>query len=268
MNHSVSQIDGIVRSPNVSIGRGVTIGSGTLIEAEVIVIGDNCFVGEDVTIRTKEFWLGDYSKIQRGTVGFGSQALRIGRNCWIGGRCDLDSQGGLVLEDNVGVGSLSQIWTHIRHGDVVNGCRFDSSQSVTIGKDAWFVGSCLVSPVSVGERSMAMLGSVIVKDMLPDRTYGGSPAIDITQKVGSQFAAISIEEKASRLQHLISKFEITHPEFANQLVVVMNLEDINYSDERTYFDVGSRSYSKKFTPAEVCFLKQTGTVKFTPLSDT
>lgn len=267
MKHHVSQIHGVIRSSNVTIGRGVSIGAGTTIEADIVVLGDNCFIGENVTIRTKEFWLGDYSKIQRGTVGFGSQALRIGRNCWIGGRCDLDSQGGLVLEDNVGVGSLSQIWTHIRHGDVVNGCRFDSSQSVTIGKDAWFVGSCLVSPVSVGERSMAMLGSVIVKDMLPDRTYGGSPAVDITQKVGSQFAAISIDEKARRLKRLISDFELTNPEFANQLVVVTDLEDVNLLDNRTYFDVGSRSYSKKFTPAEVCFLKQTGTVKFTPLSD-
>lgn len=48
----------------------------------------------------------------------------------------------------------------------------------------WFVGHCLVSPIRAKARSMAMLGSVVTKDMDHNRIYAGTPAKDITDKVG------------------------------------------------------------------------------------
>jgi acetyltransferase-like isoleucine patch superfamily enzyme len=265
MSEFPCEINGTILSPNITMGQGVEVGSGTRIEADRVVLGDNCFIGENVTIKTKEFWLGDYSRIQRETVGYGQDSLRIGRNCWIGGRCDLDSQGGLFIDDNVGIGSMSQIWSHIRHGDVVDGCRYDSRKTVHIGKDAWFVGSCLVSPVHVGERSMAMLGSVITRDMMPNRTYGGVPAVDITDKVGPQFQDLSVEEKVNRLNLMIVRFEMIHPQLSGFLVASPGLESVDLEDGKTYFDLSSRSYTKKMTLAEVTFLKENGTAKFVPL---
>ncbi|MEY3806779.1 MAG: hypothetical protein RIR69_1591 [Actinomycetota bacterium] len=264
MSYLENHIKGTIVADNIQIGRGVVVGSGTVIEAENVVLGDGAFVGNDVVIKTKDFFIGDYSRIQAGTVGYGSKQLGIGRNCWIGGRCDLDSQGGLFIDDNVGIGSMSQIWTHIRHGDVVEGCRFNSTAEVHIGKDAWFVGSCLVSPVVVGERSMAMLGSVITRDMLPNRTYGGCPATDITDRVGPQFHNVSMWEKLERLKKLISDFENQYPEFVGKLVAVSDGNEIGVDDDRTYFDLGTRTYTKRFTEPEVLFLKTNGVAKFVP----
>jgi thiamine monophosphate synthase len=59
----------------------------------------------------------------------------------------------------------------------------------------WFVGHCIVSPINAKDKSMALVGSVVTKDMDENKIYAGSPAKDITEKVLPQFKKITIEEK-------------------------------------------------------------------------
>lgn len=254
-----------IDASEIHVGHDVIIAPTAQIRAKSVRIGDNAFIGEGVVIDVGDFVMGDYSRIQAGTVCFGIEPLRIGRNCWIGGRCDIDAQGGLDIEDNVGIGSLSQVWTHIRHGDVTQGCRFDSRRKVVIGRDAWFVGSCLISPVFVGERSMALLGSVVTRDMVSGRTYAGVPARDITEKIGPQYEEIAAEEKARRLAERIKSFESRHPELSGTLKVELSAATIPSTNEITYFFVNERMYTKNRTRAETLFLSQERTVKFVPL---
>lgn len=263
-----SRIQGEIDADEVIIGKGVVVEKGVVIKgksgrAKRIVLGDFCYIGQDVRVLAPEFCLGDYSKLHSGSFGHGSLPLQIGRNCWIGGNCVLDSMGGLDIDDNVGIGAQSQLWTHIQFGDIVEGSRFHSHQYMHINKDVWFVGHCIVSPVNVGERSLALVGSVITRDMLPNHIYGGVPAKDMTDKMGTQFETISVEEKAKRLKELIHQFEIEHPEYANQLVVVTNPNE--RPSNAPWFDVSTRTYAKTYHPAEVAFLKATvPLVKFTP----
>jgi len=129
-----------------------------------VIQGDFSYIGKNVKIFTPEFRLGDYSKLHESTFGHGVLPLQIGRNCWIGGNCILDLMGGLDIVDNVGIGAHSQIWTHIQFGDIVEGCRFYSNDYMYVAKDAWFVRHCIVSPVQVGERSMALVLKMIIED--------------------------------------------------------------------------------------------------------
>lgn len=110
---------GSIEADSVHVGEGASIASTARIRARRVRIGDHCFIGDGVVIDTDEFILGQYSSIQAGTVGFGVEALRIGRNCWIGGPLRPRQPGGLDIHDNVGIGSMSQVWSHIRHGDVI-----------------------------------------------------------------------------------------------------------------------------------------------------
>lgn len=262
-----SNIKGQIDAEEVVIGKGVVVEEGVLIKgksgrARRVVLGDFCYIGQDVRILAPEFRLGDYSKLHSGTFGHGVLPLQIGRNCWIGGGCVLDSMGGLDIDDNVGIGAQSQLWTHIQFGDIVEGSRFYFHQYMHIEKDVWFVGHCIVSPVKVGERSLALVGSVVTRDMLPNHIYGGVPAKDMTDKLGTQFEEIGIEEKAARLRKLIADFEEKHPDFKGELTVVTAPSDRPVG--RPWFDVSSRTYAKTYHPAEVAFLKETvPLVKFT-----
>ena len=263
-----ARIAGTINAEEVVVGRGVVVEEGAVItgksgRARRVVLGDFCYVGRETRILAPEFRLGDYSKLHAYSFGHGEEPLEIGRNCWIGGNCVLDSMGGLVIDDNVGIGAHSQIWTHIQFGDIVEGSRFFSKKSMYIGKDAWFVGHCIVSPVEVGARSMALVGSVVTRDMLPNHVYAGVPAADVTAKVGPQFEDVATEEKARRLEAMIATFVAEHPQYAGQLVVVQS------ADERPEgvccFDVSQRVYTKRYLEAEVAFLKaHVPLVKFAP----
>ena len=179
----------------------------------------------------------------------------------------LDSNGGLDIDDNVGIGAHSQLWTHAEFGDIVEGCRFYTRKYMHVQKDVWFVGHCIVSPVRVGARSMALAGSVVTHEMLPNHVYGGVPARDLTEKLGPQFGQRSASEKHSRMQALVDRFVDEHPEHANRLVVVTSDEEID-EDDRTYFNVADRTYTRRRTDAEVAFLRaHVPLVKFVPRGD-
>jgi len=258
------RIEGDIRAKHVKIGRGAVVEKGVVIcgkdggEADTVILGDYCYIGRDVTIRVPEFRLGHYSKLHEHGFLHGVKPLQIGRNCWIGGYCTLDSMGGLDIDDNVGIGAHSQLWTHIQFGDIVEGCRWNSTKYMHIGKDAWFVGHCIVSPVSVAPRSMALVGSVITKDMEANHVYGGTPAKDMTDKVGGQFEERTIAEKESALWKIIRDFERRHPEFLEQLSMGLGGQ----------FDAATRTYKRTYSDAEVAFLKEyTPRIKFTPFDE-
>jgi acetyltransferase-like isoleucine patch superfamily enzyme len=263
-----SRIEGAIHAHEVQIGQGVVIEPGVVITgrdgpARRVTLGDFCYIGRETRIIVPEFSLGDYSKLHAFSFAHGTQPLQIGHNCWIGGNTVLDSIGGLDIADNVGIGAHSQVWTHIQFGDVVEGSRFCSSRYMLLGKDAWFVGHCIVSPVRVGEKSMAMVGSVVTKDMLPNHIYAGVPATDMTDKLGTQFEERTVEQKAARLQEILDAFLLSHPEYRGQIKVVQapdaRIEGI------TCFDVSTRTYTRTYSWAEVAFLKaHVPLIKFTP----
>lgn len=268
MSRYPSQILGRIEADEVVVGDGVLVEESVLISgrggpARRVVLGDFCYIGRHTRILAPEFRLGDYSKLHAFSFAHGELPLQIGRNCWIGGMVVLDSNGGLDVDDNVGIGAHSQIWTHIQFGDVVEGCRFHSRKYMRLEKDAWFVGHCIVSPVSVGARSMALVGSVVTRDMEPEHVYAGVPAVDVTAKTGPQFERRTVDQKAAALRELILRFEAEHPEFKGELRVACAPEE-----RRTgtcTFDVSTRTYTQTMSPAEVLFIKgHVPLVKFLP----
>lgn len=265
------RIDGVIEAEEIRVGRGVVVEPGVLITgkggpARRVVLGDFSYVGRETRVLAPEFWLGDYSKLHAFAFVHGELPTRIGRNCWFGGNVVLDSLGGLDIDDNVGVGAQSQIWTHIQFGDLVQGCRFHSKRHVFVPKDVWFVGHCIVSPVPIGERAMALVGSVITKPMGADRVYAGVPATDVTEKTGPQFANLSTDEKVGILQKIIREFEDENPRFRGRLRAGDSIPED--PGDVTHFDVVRRVYNKQLLEAEISFLKShVPLIKFTPAGE-
>ena len=142
-----------INSKNIIIGHNVTIHPSVKIcgingPAESVIIGDNTFIGENVQIICQDFSIGDYGKIQHHTNIHGYLPCFIGHNAWIGQYSIIDSIGGTYIGNNCGIGAHSQIWSHIKYGDTLEGCRFLSEKKMNIGNDVWFVGHCIVSPIN------------------------------------------------------------------------------------------------------------------------
>jgi acetyltransferase-like isoleucine patch superfamily enzyme len=243
----------------MKIGKNTFISPSAILNGKNIKIGDGCYIGDNVQILVDDFELGDYCKIHNKTTLHGYKPMKIGHNAWIGQGTIIDSIGGTTIGNNCGIGAYSQLWSHIRYGDPLEGCNYESEKPLIIGDDVWFVGHCIVSPVNVEDKSMALVGSVITKDMKYNRIYGGSPAKDLTDKIKPQFSEITIEKKR---------------EIMKQFVLPENIKIIENEDEIvenniSYFNIKNRKYTKRGTDEEYHFMKllQNKLIKFIPYAD-
>lgn len=251
-----------IQADQLSIGKNVIISPTATIrglngKAKRIVIGDNTYIGDHVQIIVDDFEIGDYCKVHHHTNFHGYKPLKIGHNAWIGQGTIIDSIGGTTIGNNCGIGAYSQLWSHIRYGDPLEGCNYNSHAPLTIGNDVWFVGHCVVSPIVAKDRSMALVGSVVTRDMETNHIYGGAPAKDLTDKIPPQFREITVEEKYS----IMSKFII--PETVKIIENTSEITDPSIS----YFNIVDRTYTKRSTEEEVEFMKvlQSNLIKFTPI---
>ena len=251
------------------IGHNVTILSniGTREKPlEYLYLGDNVYIGENCNIGTPRLVVGDYTKIHRNCLIYGRNPLKIGYNCWFGEGTIIDCEGTTVIGNGVGAGAHSQLWSHIRHGDTLEGNQYCSFGRLTVEDDVWFVGHCIVSPIHAEAKSMAMVGSVVTRDMEANHIYGGCPAKDLTDKLGPPFGHRTVNEKYEELLERLIRFYDTHSEYAMNVVVVDAWqEELNDDPMITQFNVSTRTYKKRGTAVEQEFMKfLLPEAKFTP----
>jgi acetyltransferase-like isoleucine patch superfamily enzyme len=258
-----------IQAREIILGEGVVIEPGATIAgpngpAERVVLGDHVRIGEHCKLRVPVLEIGDYTQIHNHTLANGYKPLTIGHNGWFGQNCILNATDELRIGNNCGVGAYSQLWTHIAFGDVLQGCRWHSTKPMTIGNDVWFVGHCIVSPIIAKDRAMALVGAVITRDMDENHVYAGSPAKDVTDKVGPQFAPVSVEVRVAALTAERASFLAQHPDFAADAIGVAADGEAFVAGE-SMFDVVRRTYTKHRTAAEVAFMKALlPRAKFTP----
>jgi hypothetical protein len=127
---------------------------------------------------------------------------------------------------------------------------------MVIGNDVWLVGHCIVSPVTIEDGAMALVGSVVTKNMKANHIYGGAPAKDLTDKMLPQFNVTSIGEKKKMLEQFELPIGIEWIEDNSEIV----------DDTISYFNVTDRTYTKRKTDIEIMFMKQLQSklIKFVP----
>ena len=242
---------------NLKLGKNVVIEPTAVIrglsgKADTLEIGDNSYIGHDVQIICDNVKIGDYSKIHHHTNIHGYKPCHIGHNAWIGQYCIIDTIGGTTIGNNCGIGAHSQLWSHIKYGDTLEGCRFLSDSPLKVGNDVWFVGHCIVSPIIAEDKSMALVGSVVTRDMKKNHVYAGSPAKDLTDKIGNQFQEVDVETKYQKMLGYLEAFDPSN----KNIIIVRSKKEIDFADtHKTYFDVSSRSYTKISSTEETEFMK-------------
>jgi acetyltransferase-like isoleucine patch superfamily enzyme len=239
------------------LGKGAVISPSAIIrgingKAKKVVIGDHVYIGDHVQIICDDFSIGDYSKIHHHTNIHGYLPCHIGHNLWVGQYTIIDSIGGVTIGNNCGIGAHSQLWSHIKYGDTLEGCRFLSEKPLKVGNDVWFVGHTIVSPITAADKSMALVGSVVVKDMEYNQIYSGSPAKSISDKIGYQFNEVPLEDKLQKMQLYLQEFSQRHD--VKSIKLVMTREEV-LNDECTYFIIENRSYTKRQSEVEIAFMK-------------
>jgi acetyltransferase-like isoleucine patch superfamily enzyme len=219
-----------------------------------VTIGHGARINRDVYIDVKDLTIGDYVTIHHGTVLHGDK-ITIGHNCWIGHYCILDGHGGLLfIGNNVGVGAQSQLWSHMKFGDTLNGCRWHRMDNLVIEDDVWLVGHCVVTPITARQGSMLMVGGMATKDMEANHVYAGSPAKDMTDKFGQQFAPTTPQQRISGFDKLVAEYADQGND-VSWVSVVDGLWPQIVSNKVTYFNPTRMEYMPRYTSNETALMQ-------------
>jgi len=239
---------------NVSVGKFTTIQDNVILgpKCKNIQVGAGCFIGRDIYVDVESLSIGNYTTIHHGSVLSGIKTA-IGHNCWFGHYTVIDSLGGDTrIGNNVGVGAHSQLWSHIKFGDTLAGCRWNSSGGLYLDDDVWLVGHCIVGPIHARSWSMLMTGSVAVKDMEENHIYAGSPASDMTGKLGTQRIEKTYEEKLKEFEKLKNAFQLESKIDPSEFVCTSEFTD---NPATTQFNLQERTYLPRWTENEHAFIK-------------
>jgi len=238
----------------VNIGKNVELSPRLQIgminkPVERLVIGDNTRIHAGI-IAPRSFICGEYVTIHEGVWAYGRNSIVIGHNAWFGMRCTLDAEGRFRVGNGFGAGQDTHLWSHIRHGDIMQGNRFLEFGQFTAGDDVWFVGRCTSSPAMHGDKSMALTESNVTKAMQENHIYGGNPAKDLTDKIGPPFKDLSLNEKEGIFHRKIANFPMRDQ---------LSTADIDR------FDIANRTYEKTGTFLEQALMRYLlPEIKFVP----
>lgn len=239
------------RDAEVVVGERTRIGPNVVLgpSCRRVEIGYGCALGRDLYLDVEELTIGDYTTIHHGGVVHGKRC-RIGHNTWIGHYTVVDSLGGnTVVGNNVGVGAHSQLWSHMKFGDVLAGCRWDSSGELHLGDDVWLVGHTVVGPITAHPRSMLLTGGVAVKDMEANHVYAGTPAEDVTARLGPQFEPVAPARQRALFEGYLREFEAEGGD--PSIVRVVDAFDASlHAEGRTQVQLAERRYWPTWSEAE------------------
>jgi acetyltransferase-like isoleucine patch superfamily enzyme len=288
--------DVVLGAENIHLGQGCRVEERTRISGfgghsmTQLTLGDFALVSADNRILTTYFVIGDYVKIHNHTLINGMGRCVIGHNTWVGQNNIINAESDLFIGNNVCMGVYTNTWTHAFYGDLLEGSRIFNIQPTRIEDDAWVMGSydVITAGVTVGKKALILANSTVTKDVPENTVWGGSPAQDMTAKLGAPFRHVPVEEKYAKMQRYAEQFVANydaesvangyrvrapwgefalewHPVWQERAesdnmprIILTQAVEANHATEAphtTVIDLSQRTYSKRRTRAEVAWLR-------------
>ena len=207
-------------SPRAYIGRGAVIGADCFVQSDVI-IKSPCRIGDNVIISS-------------GAYIMGKNMIEIGDCSCIGRNCRIDTTENVIIQDQVGIGENTMIWTHGYWPPYTDGYPRKFA-GVIIARGAWLQPRCYINPgVTFGAYSIAGAGSLIVKNVKPETVVAGWPA-EYRKNLKNFKEDVSYGEFERRVTTIIATFT-NLPENDYQFKVGKHTFVINDSEVDIYKD--------------------------------
>ncbi len=202
--------DVVIMADEVTIGRKCKIDRGVVVswrggQSNLFSLGDCNYIGGDSRILVRAFRAGDYVVLHNHLLSNGDSDLTIGNNTWMGQNGILNANAPLRIGNNVGIGAYSAVWTHGKFGALIDGCLMHKEAPVVIDDDACLWRAVISPGVTVGKKVTVLPGSILTKDAPAGSCFGGVPAADISGKVET-YRKVTIEEQFQMMEEFGSGF--------------------------------------------------------------
>jgi len=177
----------------------------TVSHPGIDVLGTGCRIAEDVSVMRfpgghpgkPAIVLGDEVQLYQGVrlvIGDPGQhpdtGVVLGNRIIVNVFCYLSGEGGLVIEDEVLIGSHVHL---LSAGHVIDGAHPNvwrnpiSYGSIRVGRGAWIgAGAVVLEGVTLGEGAVVGAGAVVTRDVPPYAVVVGSPARILRYRVGHE----------------------------------------------------------------------------------
>jgi hypothetical protein len=104
---------------------------------------------------------------------------------------------------------------------------------------------------------MLLVGGVATKDMEENHVYAGSPAKDVTNKTGPQFASVTYGKKLQEFNNIYQEFlrisSLIEKDF--RAIITDDLTDKQSNENETFFNLAERTYSPSRSENEYRFFQ-------------
>jgi acetyltransferase-like isoleucine patch superfamily enzyme len=216
------------RLKGMKIGRGVSIGLGSIIDSDDVQIEEGTSIGPLCFIKARRLRVGKRVRlnmlvaIDTGAVEIGDDVVimeqvvvggmltprsrfSIGKRCKVFPYCFINPTEPITIQDDVGIGGSTYIFTHGSWQSILDGFPV-SFGPVTIKQGVWFPWRVFVMPnVTVGEYATIGAGSIITRDIPAHTLAVGTPAKPIKQ--GSEYVkSFTRDQKVQIVIDILGEF--------------------------------------------------------------
>jgi acetyltransferase-like isoleucine patch superfamily enzyme len=188
----------IILAEELELADGASIGALSVVRARSIRLGARASIGALSYVSTQRFALGDDTVVAKLVVIAGPATRQsefvAGKRCTIFPYCWIDTTREVHLEDEVGVGGASYIFTHGSWQPVIDGFPV-AFGPVTIKRNVWLPWRVFILPnVTIGEYATIGAGAVVTKSLPAYSLAAGMPA-KVLKENGEHLRRLTLEEQ-------------------------------------------------------------------------
>lgn len=188
----------VILAERIELGDGASIGPLTVVRARSLKLGARTSIGSLCYVNTQRLVLDDETVIAKLVVIAGPASARsefvAGKRCTIFPYCWIDTTREVHLEDEVGVGGASYIFTHGSWQPQIDGFPVAFGR-VTIKRNVWLPWRVFILPgVTIGEYATIGAGAIVNKSLPPYSLAAGMPA-KVLKENGEHIRRLTLEEQ-------------------------------------------------------------------------
>ena len=178
----------VLRGRTINLGSFIRIGSLVFIDTEIIKIGDETRINENVRI---------------GGIKFPDSEINIGKRVLIMAFSFINPTKRISIGDDTGIGGHCLLFTHSSWPSQLEGYPVKFS-SINLGKNVWLPWRVFVMPgVNIGDNTVISANSLVSHSIPANCLAAGSPAKIIKENYPSD---ISTSEKEKILDKIFNDF--------------------------------------------------------------
>lgn len=196
----------LLLAEEIELGDAASIAPLTVVRARRVRLGARASIGSFSYISTQRFEIGDDTVLAKLVVIAGPASRHsefvAGKRCTIFPYCWIDTTREVHLEDEVGVGGASYIFTHGSWQPVIDGFPV-AFGPVTLKRNVWLPWRVFILPnVTIGEYATIGAGAVVNKSLPAYSLAAGMPA-KVLKENGAHLRQLTVEEQLAMVREAL-----------------------------------------------------------------